>query len=410
MRIAHLLYFSPPAGNGYAVRSHRILQGQTELGWTVAGWTHPGMRSLSAGDHDCIDGIDYYRLKERGGLWARLKTRWIQDDLGVIQVQSREALSKIEAFAPDVIHAHSPHVLGRSALEIGRRLGCPVVYEVRGLWEDSGVISGLHRKNSPRYRRARAGEWEALQGADHVVAISAGLRRDLVDRGIPEKKISVVPNGADPPESIEGIDFAGVRSRLGLGDAPVVGYIGSLWSLEGLEDLIDAVARLVRSGDVPNLRCLLVGDGPSRKPLEARAAKLGISDVVVFAGRVDHSDIAKYYRALDVLVVPRQSSRVTEIVTPIKPLEGMSYGISLLVSDVGGLTELVTHDKTGWTYPPGDVSALAGEIHRLLADGALRQRLGENARSWILANRTWKQSIETYREVYELIRPAKVVT
>jgi len=398
LKIAHLLYYTPPFMSGYSVRSRYILREQAQAGLDVTAVSHPVMTKLGARDGDAFDGVPYLRLRRRGGLWARLRNRFLGRDDGVLNAMTEEILPLLRAVSPDVLHAHSPSVMGRLALAAAGRLGLPVVYEIRGLWEDSGAASGIFAEDSAAYRRWRDKETLLVRSAHGIVAISEGIKSDLLERGIAEEKIHVVPNGADPPAELGDPDRA-LAGRLGLAGKTVIGYAGTLWRVEGLDLLVEAFARLSRRR--PETALLLVGDGPSRRDLEEQARRLGIADRVVFTGRVGHETIWEYYKLIDVLAVPRPSTRVTELVTPIKPLEAMGAGRAVLVSRVGGLTELVLEGETGWAFTPGDPEDCARRLDELAGDPLLRKRLGMNARAWILGERTWPRIVARYAEVYK---------
>jgi len=398
LKIAHLLYFTPPFMSGYTVRSRYILQEQTKAGIGVVAVSHPVMMSLGAAGTDRFDGVDYRRLRGKGPLIARLRKRLLGRDEWVVGAMAREILPILREIAPDLLHAHSPHVMGRLAEAAGRRLDLPVVYEMRGIWEDSGVATGKFAEGSAAYDRWRRLETSAARSAQVVVAISRGIKDDLAARGIEDGKIHVVPNGADPPPEIGDPDPA-LAGRHGLAGRFVIGYAGTLWKVEGLNLLVDAFARLVPRR--PEAALLFVGDGASRRDLEEQARRLGIAGRVVFTGRVGHEEIWEYYKLMDVLVVPRPSTRVSERVTPIKPLEAMGAGRAVLVSRVGGLTELVREGTTGLAFAPGDPDDCARRLDQLAGDPLLRRRLGENARAWILEERTWTRVVAGYAEVYE---------
>jgi PEP-CTERM/exosortase A-associated glycosyltransferase len=397
LKIAHLLYYTPPAMSGYAIRSRYILQEQRKRCLEVFAVSHPVMSRLGGREREELEGIPYIRLQRRGSLVDRARNRLFLKDGGIVRAIVSELLPILAAETPDILHAHTPHIMGRVGIACGRSLGIPVVYEARGLWEDSGAVRGAFTRSSRRYRVFRDRETEAFRSADHVVTISEGLRRDLEQRGVPSRKIDIVPNGASPPERLPEPN-AELARRYGLHGKTVVGYVGSLSKIEGLELLVEAFAKLVP--DSPDVRLLFVGDGPIRPDLQQQARALGIADRVIFTGNVPHEEIWSYYMLLDVLVVCRPSNRVSEIVTPIKPLEAMGLGRALLVSCVGGLMELIREDRTGMSFPAGDVGACTESLGRLIRDRGLRERLGREARRWILDEWAWPGLVGRYDAIY----------
>ncbi len=144
----------------------------------------------------------------------------------------------------------------------------------------------------------------------------------------------------------------------------MVGFIGSFYAYEGLDLLLDALPLMLKRQ--PEVRLLLVGGGPQDEALKLRAQSLGIADKVIFTGRVPHQQVQGYYDMIDVLAYPRHTMRLTELVTPLKPLEAMAQGRVLVASDVGGHRELIRHRETGWLFRAGSVGALAEAVLELL--------------------------------------------
>ncbi len=180
-----------------------------------------------------------------------------------------------------------------------------------------------------------------------MFTICDGLRDDLIKRGIPGGKIGVMRNGVDlslfgdPPPRDDAL-----ASELGIADhAPVIGYIGSFYDYEGVDDLIAAMPLLRRQH--PDAQLLLVGAGEMESSWRASAAALPDPGAVIFTGRVPHHEVERYYSVIDVLAYPRKSSRLTDLVTPLKPLEAMAQRRIVAASDVGGHRELITDGETG---------------------------------------------------------------
>ena len=226
---------------------------------------------------------------------------------------------------------------------------------------------GTTREGSLRYRLTRQLETWALKRADHVTTICEGLRRDIVSRGIPAERVTVIPNAVD----IDSFDVGGMadetlKAKLGLAGTTVIGFIGSFYAYEGLDLLLAALPRIVAR--LPDIRVLLVGGGPQDAALKAQAKALGLEDKVVFTGRVPHQEVQRYYDLVDVLAYPRHSMRLTELVTPLKPLEAMAQGRVLVASDVGGHKELIEDGKTGVLFRAGNAESLGDAIIRLLAE------------------------------------------
>jgi glycosyltransferase involved in cell wall biosynthesis len=151
---------------------------------------------------------------------------------------------------------------------------------------------------------------------------------------------------------------------------------------------------------------LLVGGGLEEERLKAQAQRLGLIDRVVFAGRVPHADVARYYSVIDLLVYPRKPIRLTETVTPLKPLEAMSQGRLLIASDVGGHRELIEDGVTGRLFRPDDPAVLAAAVRDMLADRARWDEIKAAGRHYVERERNWQASVGRYRPVYEAARAA----
>jgi len=403
MRILHILDHSLPLHSGYTFRTAEILREQQALGWETIQLTTP--RHPSDADTESADGWQFQRTRIEASLADRLPVwRFVRE----MASTARRLDGLIETLRPDVLHAHSPVLNGLPALRAGRRHGIPVVYEVRAFWEDAAVDHNRTREGSVRYRATRALETYVLKRVAHVTTICEGLRKDIVARGIPAGRVTVIPNAVDAgafPAEVEADPQ--LRQRLRLDGKEVIGFIGSFYAYEGLDVLIDAIARLAASR--PALRALLVGGGPQEHALRAQVAAYGLEDRVMFTGRVPHADVQRYYGLIDVLVYPRHRMRLTDLVTPLKPLEAMASGKVLIASDVGGHRELVRDGQTGFLFPAGDAAALARAIARTLDERADWSRVRAEARRFVEVERSWKRSVAGYAPVYESARRERVV-
>ena len=192
---------------------------------------------------------------------------------------------------------------------------------------------------------------------------------------------------------------AALRQQLGLEGALVLGFVGSFYAYEGLDHLLQAAQHMrVRH---PNLRVLLVGGGPQEEALKAQAQALGLQDCVLFAGRIDQSQVQRYYGLIDMLAYPRLPMRLTDRVTPLKPLEAMAQGNLFVASDVGGHRELVRHGETGMLFAAGNVLALEHALESLLSIRDRWPHLRRRARQFVEQERSWTASVARYRAVYQ---------
>lgn len=395
MRILHILDHSIPLHSGYTFRTAALLREQRALGWETHHLTSPKQGAVSAAS-EVVDGLRFHRTEPVVGAsarWPVLRELALMRRLG----QRMEAVAR--DIKPDLIHAHSPVLNVLPALKVGAQLGIPVVYEIRAFWEDAAVDHGSTREDSPRYRLTRALETHAIRQAAHVFTICEGLRADIVGRGIPSAKVTVIPNAVDVGtfQLAQTADPA-LQQRWGLQGRTVIGFIGSFYAYEGLDLLVRALPALVQAR--PDVCLLLVGGGPQEANLKAQVASLGLTDRVVFTGRVPHHEVNRYYDLINVLAYPRHSMRLTELVTPLKPLEAMAQGHLFVASDVGGHQELVQHGQTGILFKADSAEALTQSLLNLLNQPASWPALRANGRHFVESVRNWRNSVAHYKPVY----------
>jgi PEP-CTERM/exosortase A-associated glycosyltransferase len=403
MRILHVLDHSLPLHSGYAFRTIAILREQRRLGWDTRQLTTP-RHGRDSQDITEVEGWQFDRTPLRRSALSKIP--------GVVYLQEMMATaSRIRGIAatfhPDVIHAHSPVLNALPALWVGRSLGIPVVYEVRALWEDAAVDHGITREGSLRYRVSRTLETFALRHANAITTICEGLRAEIQARGVAAERIIVVPNAVDVDEfKSGGVEDPALRAKLGLEGKTVIGFAGSFYGYEGLDLLIEALALL--ASQHPALRLLLVGGGPQEAQLKDLTAKSNLADRVVFTGRVPHEDVPRYYDLMDFLAYPRRSMRLTEIVTPLKPLEAMAQGRIVVASDVGGHRELVRDGETGFLFKAGHAGALARAVKDVLDRREHWDRVRAAARKFVESERTWTRNVPLYADAYRLLDRAPV--
>jgi glycosyltransferase involved in cell wall biosynthesis len=403
-RAFYLLHNSLPYNSaGYATRSHGLLRALNEE-WSMAAVTRlgypfdaPGHDELTGiPGHDVIDGVDYLRLTTSPGRWLKNPiTDYVQQ-----YSEALEALARQER--PFVVHAASNHWNGLTAVETARRLGLPSVYEVRGLWEVTRASRNPDWHDSGMYRYIARMEADAAAQATRVIAITGGLRDELIDRGVDEDKILLVPNGVDTERFVPLERDVELQRELGLEGKKVIGYIGSVLDYEGLDLLIRAAAELDRTRD--DFHVLIVGDGAEKEAFEDLAEELGLlSRVVTFTGRVPHEDVERYYSLVDIAPFPRLPLPVCELVSPLKPFEAMAMGKAVVASDVRALAEIVTDGENGLLHTKGDSADLVRALGVLLDDDALRVRLGESGRKWVEQERDWRRLAKRVSDIYSSI-------
>ncbi|MCY1670537.1 glycosyltransferase, exosortase A system-associated [Novosphingobium sp. SL115] len=400
-RILHVLDHSLPLHSGYTFRTRAILKAQEAMGWHVRGVT--GQRHAAGGEDAAaavveVDGLMFYRTS---GTSAGLPLVREWSEVAALADRIVEVAGE---WRPDVLHAHSPALCGLAAVRAGKKLGIPVVYEIRAFWEDAAVGNGTGREGSAKYWLTRVLENDVVRAADRVVTICEGLRQDLIARGFAPEKLSIMRNGVDlqlfgdplPRDVALGVE-------LGLGDGPVIGFLGSFYPYEGLDDLIAAMPAIVAA--VPDARLLMVGGGPAEADLRAQAAASPAAGAIRFVGRVPHHDVDRYYSLVDVVCYPRKGMRLTDLVTPLKPLEAMAQGTLVAASNVGGHRELIQNGVTGTLFPPDDPAGLAAAMSGLLADRSGWQARRDTAAAYVRAQHDWADNVRHYDSVYQALLP-----
>ncbi|GAA0338024.1 glycosyltransferase family 4 protein [Actinoallomurus spadix] len=379
MTVLHLVTNALPRTQaGYTVRTHRVVSAQRELGLdphVVTRLGYPLTQGLRDARPRCeVDGIPYHRLLP-----------WTPPKGPVREVRKAADLAGrlVEELRPSVLHAASNHLNAAVALELRRRYGLPVVYEVRGFLEDSWLSRDPARSTEDEfYRLTRELETARMRDADLVVTLGEAMRAEILGRG-GVGDVLVVPNAVDDTFLEPLPDGGKLRADLGIAEGEVVvGLTSTFYGFEGIDTLIEAAA-LRR-----DFTLLLVGDGPERPALERRAAELDVP--AIFTGRVPVDQVRRYHAVLDVFAVPRRADRVCQLVTPLKPLEAMAAGIPVIASDVKALREIIEPGVTGTLTLPEDPEAWANCLDQLIYSPELRGEIGQAAREWVAANRTWR--------------------
>jgi glycosyltransferase involved in cell wall biosynthesis len=404
-RILHLVTDALPVTSaGYTIRTHEIVLAQRAAGLDPHVVTRCGY-PVTQGRIDgralvMVDGIPYHRLLPAlmpGG----------SNPLGPRNADRALALAAglTGRIRPALLHAASNFANARIALALRERYGLPVVYEVRGFWEDTWLSrhpDAGQLARSELYLKYRALETRCMRAADLVVTLGEAMREEIVARGVPAAKVVVVPNAVSPEFLRPLPDASALRRELGLEPGEyVVGVVSTLTAYEGIGTLLEATGQL-RDRGVP-VRALIVGDGPERAALQRQATARGLgpeSQAAIFTGRVPAAKVREFHALLDVFVVPRTPDRVCQLVTPLKPVEAMASGLCVVTSEVKALTEIIKHEVTGALTVPQDPVSLAGRLEYLLYSPDIRRKLGDNAREWVATDRTWAHNVARYQDAY----------
>lgn len=394
MRVLHILDHSLPLHSGYTFRTRALLKAQQARGWHVIGVT--GARhSMSGPDVEEVEGLTFHRSAATPAAPAPLG-EWRE-----IKSLARAVDSLIMSFKPDILHAHSPVMSGLAGLHVAKRHNLPLLYEIRAFWEDAAVGNGTGSAHSLKYMATKLIETYVCKRADAIAVICEGLREDLIKRGIARDKMMVSPNGVDlelfgdpPPRDNQ------LAKDLNLNSVDVVGYVGSFYDYEGVDDLITALPMI--RGPRP-VHLLLVGGGPMEMTLRAQAIASSAAERIHFIGRVPHNEVERYYSLIDVMTYPRKQMRLTDLVTPLKPLEAMAQRRMVAASSVGGHRELIEDGVTGTLFAPDDPAACAAALSSLLLNKDNWDARRDAARDYVERDRNWLSNISRYEPIYQML-------
>lgn len=448
MRVLHVLANGPPDVNGYAIRTKMILEHLDEFtDAEVLGLTSPWYpRNENMAKPYEEKGITYLRTphpaqsegklplllriarwveirhqyhypqsperalemkkrRENSGLFGKLirlpsyfaKIIWkLVEERILIRYFKKQILEVSRQQNIQLIHAHTPYRVGLPALKAAKKLNVPFIYEMRGMWEETAVANGRWMENGPAYRRFRRFETKVLAKSDRVICISESLKTEAISRGVKSENIMVVPNGISPDLMVKSTtesDLKAVRSELEINQkTTVIGYIGSLREMEGVNQTAEAVADLHSKGF--DVRLFVLTGVSGQVELKAFCQNLGIGEHSVITGPVSHDQVGGYYDLIDLFIVSRPSTRVTEFVTPLKPFEAMAKGKCVIASDLLALREIIQHGETGLLYNPESFENLSSEIEKCILEPGLKDSLGQNAKTWVLQHRKWEQLVK----------------
>ncbi|WP_298669793.1 glycosyltransferase family 4 protein [uncultured Methanofollis sp.] len=277
----------------------------------------------------------------------------------------------------------------------GRLHGTPIICEVNGLFRDEIRLLNHSKPSfgiSARMNQTlcRVSEHYLLKRADTIIAVTAGIKRHLIEEyGIDEKRVTVIENGANI-EIFRPGDQGIARKALGLDpSAMYICFTGNFAPWQGLPDLIRAVPQICTM--YPMARFLLVGDGVMRETCIELADKLGVGDRIYFTGRVAYKSVPIYVNASDVCVAPFIKDRNDTIgLSPLKVYEYMGCGKPVVASDITGVRELLKRSGGGITARPEDPEALASAVVSLLADPEKRTQMGRAGCEYVRNNNTWE--------------------
>ncbi|MGY5765400.1 glycosyltransferase [Brachybacterium sp. DNPG3] len=411
-RVMYCVHSTPVFNsNGYSTRTRGVAKGFQAAGADIkvvarAGypWDHRTDGTKPAVERTVreLDDVQYIHLPGSGLGKVPMDHYLIE----AADAFTREALVQ----RPEIIQSASNYRTALPALIAARRVGVPFVYEVRGFWELSQAAATSGWESSEQYRTIHDLETLVAQEADAVLAITRQVKDDLIGRGVPGDKIRVAPNAVDTlefaplPKDSRYAERRKIRT-----DVPVIGFAGSMVGYEGLDLLLEASGRLTERG--VDHQIVIAGSGAEEKNLrELRDHIRGCR--ALFLGRLPMEEMPRLLSTFDIVPLPRLPLAVTEMVSPLKPLEAFASQKAVLMSDVAPHRDLAgENEERALLFRAGDVESLADQLETLIADEDLRRDLGRTARLWTLDERTWTSVATSMRASHSaLLAPSGGIT
>jgi len=399
LKVLHVLEYSRPNISGYSLRSDAIIRHQRKIGIETNQLTSQRYQDFKTLEED-VDGVIYQRTESSKSFLNKIPFINYLVHINHLAKRIEQAVLKDK---PDVIQTHSPMFNALAAVKIGKKYNIPVTYEVRAFWEDAAVDTGKTKEGSFKYKIIKAIEHSAFEKVSAVSCICQGLKNDLIKRGIPEKKIFVTPNAVDVNNFTPLYKRdAELEQSLNLSGKKVLAFIGTFFKYEGLAYAIDAMKIITQTRH--DIHLLLVGAGNELDNLKKQVNEANLEKQITFVGRVPFEQVSRYYSLADIMLFPRESIRLTELVTPLKPLESMAQFKPVIASDIGGHQELIDDKQTGFLVKPDDANALAEKILAVIDNEELLKSICEKGLKFVQQERTWLNTAKQYLPVYEKLQ------
>ena len=409
----HASQSRPHTNSGYAIRTHGLVSALKKHGVDIKVALRHGYpldRNDFHGDEISpavsIEGIEYFFSPTSRFSSSIINYQEVYNFNRLekyIQKATEALIEKSQEIRPEIIHSASNFVAGMAGAQAAKALGIPSIYEIRGFWHLTQSTKRQSYESSDHFKLSERLEIETAKQSDYVFTITNALKDILVEQGVDEHKISVLPNAVEI-EKFNVLEKNEILEKeLGFEDKIVIGYIGSFVNYEGLDLLLEACSLLYKKiGDV--FRVLLVGDGATMNSLRSMARFLQIEDIIKFTGRVTHDEVQDYYSLIDIAPLPRKGYRVCELVSPLKPFEAMGSGKVVITSSVKALAEIIEHGKTGLVFEKDNSMDLAEKLESVISNPELRTALGTNARVWVEENHSWEKVSKRVLDVYQQMK------
>jgi 1,2-diacylglycerol 3-alpha-glucosyltransferase len=312
----------------------------------------------------------------------------------------------LPALKLDVIHTHHPILLGQTAARKAAELGLPLVFTFHTqYWEYTHYIP-FPQEVIQEFLKNAVHKWlkEFMQKCQHIIIPSESMKEILVrDYGL-EERYTVIPTGTNL-EPYQRADGKTLRKEKGWQDETILISVGRLAPEKNWVTLLHAFAKVYL--EHPNLRLVLIGDGPAKESLQTLASELGIAEQVTFTGTIHFEEIPAYLKAADAF----SFASVTET-QGLVTIEAMAAGLPVVAVDGSGTRDIVEHGKQGYLVE-NDANALAKGLNQLLSDPGQMKRFSHNALKKAKAfdvNQLGKQIINVYEQAIQDKREERFVT
>lgn len=395
MKVLHILYQSLPQISGSSIRSRDILMSQKEIGLDPIAVTSPFQSSKEI--EETINGIRYIRtaIRSSDSISDQQKPflKRVTKVFSVIPFYFK--LSKIiKKEKPQILHAHAMFFCGLPAIYLGRKYKLPVVYEVRSLWMLKKTKKRKKLLDPYVEKLLFQLELYVMKKADAVVAINNNLKAELLSKGISHEKVIVINNAVNTT-LIEQLRNKYIEDNI---ERPITtfGYIGTLTPHEGVDFLIEVFKEFVLNHK--NAKLKIYGNGIEA----ARIVELSKEgNNIQFYGAIEPDEIPRAFNSIDVIVNPRYRNKLTDSVTPLKPLEAMAYNKLFIGSDVGGIKELVKNQENGFLFKAGDREDLFKLMEMVFfIDKEEGERMKKRAVKFVKEKKSWLTNAKSYLELY----------
>lgn len=412
----HASQSMPHTSSGYAIRTHGLVSALKSKGMNIETLLRYGypldrhdFEETQINPFEIIENVRYNFSHTNKSDTSLINYQEIYS-FNKLEKYLRRAISSVYTNAkrtrPMIIHSASNFVVGLAGAKAAKELGIPSIYEIRGFWHLTQSTKKQGYEGSDHYNLTEQLEFETAKISDYVFTITQALKDILVENGISEDKISVLPNAVDPEKFKIHAKDKSLEKELQFEKKVVIGYIGSFVNYEGLDLLLEACSILYKKlGDC--FRLMLVGDGEMIHSLRKSVRFLQLEDIVKFTGRVKHDQVNRYYSLIDIAPLPRKGLRVCELVTPLKPFEAMASGKVLITSNVEALAEIVDDGVTGFVFEKDNAEDLAEKLELVITNESLRREIGQKAHDWVKETHSWEVVSQHVVEVYQKLMEGK---